>query len=151
MGTEDPGWNVLQLAKRHGIDERLVINESRNAIPGVATHDLNAVYSACDAGLNTATGEGWGLPDLEHAAAGKAQVVPRFGALAEIRGACAELVEPVMEVVHEGVLSEGSTVSAEGVAAALEGLYGDRARLRRVAEACYRRATEPRFRWDAIA
>jgi glycosyltransferase involved in cell wall biosynthesis len=150
MGIEDMGWHVLKLARRYGVFDRLIVTQNRNAIPGIASEHLNMLYNACDVGLNTSSGEGWGLPNFEHAAAGKAQVVPRFGALREIWGECAELVEPAMGVVYEFVLSEGNLVSVEGVAAALEAQYSDPGRRRRVAEACYRRATRPEHRWEDI-
>lgn len=149
MGIEDAGWNVLKLAKRYGIDERLILTQNRG-MPSIDSEQLNMVYNACDVGINTATGEGWGLPSFEHAATGKAQVVPSIGTLAEIWNECAEFIEPVGEVVYEGVLSEGKVVDPEGVASALGRLYADRAYRQRVAENCYRRATRPDYQWDSI-
>jgi D-inositol-3-phosphate glycosyltransferase len=151
MGTTDSGWNVLKLAKRYGIDDRLILTDNKNTIPGVSSENLNLIYNACDVGINTATGEGWGLPNFEHAATGKAQVVPRFGACAEIWSEAAEFLEPETEIVYEGVLSEGKMVSAEDVACALERLYTDRGYLTKVASSCYERATRPEFHWIGIA
>lgn len=37
---------------------------------------LNQLYQACDIGVNTSYGEGWGLISFEHAACGGAQIVP---------------------------------------------------------------------------
>ena len=150
MGTEDVGWNVLKLAKRYGISERMIVTENRNTLPGILSEHLNLLYNASDVGLNTATGEGWGLPNFEHAAAGKAQVLPRFGALAEVWSECAEFVEPTGEVVYEVVLSEGKVVSVESVAAALEKLYASEKRRWEVAQACYRRATQLEYQWQQI-
>lgn len=149
-GIQDTGWHVGKLAKRYGIDDRLILTHSKEAVPGISSEQLNLVYNACDVGLNTATGEGWGLPSFEHAATGKAQVVPRIGTLAEIWLECAEFVEPSSEVVYEHVLSEGKAVSPEGVGAALERLYVDREHHQRVAWACYERATRPEHDWRNI-
>jgi D-inositol-3-phosphate glycosyltransferase len=151
MGVEDVGWNVLKLSQRYGIGERLILSEGTRDIPGIATEHLNLVYNACDVGLNTSTGEGWGLPSMEHAATGKAQVLPRFGALAELWSEAAEFLEPTGEVVYEGVLSEGKVVSPETVAEALDRLYADTARRNQVAQACYERTTQPAYDWKVIA
>jgi hypothetical protein len=55
----------------------------------VFTHHLTdeqmqLLFSACDVGINTCTGEGVGLCSLEHAAHGKPQVVTRAGGLIDI-------------------------------------------------------------------
>ena len=150
MGTEDQGWNILKLAKRYGVDDRLVLTGNDNAIPGIPTKCLNTIYNASDVGLNTSTGEGWGLSNFEHAAAGKAQVVPRVGALAEIWDGSAEFVEPAQDLVYEGILTEGKLVDPEGVAAALEALYTNREHRSEVAARCYQRATRPENQWKNI-
>jgi glycosyltransferase involved in cell wall biosynthesis len=150
MGIEDAGWHVLKLAKRYGVDDRIIVSENRSAMPAILSEHLNLIYNACDVGLNTATGEGWGLPNFEHAATGKAQIVPRIGALAEIWSEAAELVEPSYPVVYEGVLSDGNVVAVEDVAAGLERLYKDRQRCESVAGACYARATSAIYQWGAI-
>lgn len=43
--------------------------------------DINILYNACDIGLNTCEGEGFGLCQIEHAAVGYPQVAPRIGGL----------------------------------------------------------------------
>lgn len=45
--------------------------------------DINVLYNACDIGLNTCEGEGWGLCQSEHAAVGCPQVAPRIGGMQE--------------------------------------------------------------------
>ena len=46
--------------------------------------DLNRLYGACDVGVNTSCGEGWGLVSFEHALTGAAQVVPRNSVCEEL-------------------------------------------------------------------
>ena len=41
--------------------------------------EINLLYSACDIGINTCDGEGFGLCNFEHAAIGRAQVIPLLG------------------------------------------------------------------------
>lgn len=151
MGVEDVGWNVAKLATRYGIFDRLILSQGTHSIPNVDTTHLNLIYNACDVGINSAMAEGWGLPTFEHAAAGKAQIVPRFGALEEIWSEAAEFLEPSSEVVFEQVLSEGRVVSPEAVASALERLYFDSTRRRQVAMACHERTRSNAYSPSSVA
>lgn len=45
--------------------------------------DINILYNACDIGLNTCEGEGFGLCQFEHAAVGCPQVAPSIGGFKE--------------------------------------------------------------------
>jgi glycosyltransferase involved in cell wall biosynthesis len=45
--------------------------------------DINVLYNACDVGINTCEGEGWGLCQIEHLAVGAPQVCPKIGGLQE--------------------------------------------------------------------
>lgn len=151
MGVEDAGWNVVHLARRYGIDERIVLTTNGDNLPSVPIEQLNAIYNAASVGINTSIGEGWGLVSFEHAATGAAQIVPRHSACEELWQGAALMVEPVMSLTTEGMLTEGRYVSPEGVAAALQRLYDDRELLREMSQAAYRNATRPEYRWSVIA
>lgn len=151
MGLVDCGWDVVALARRHGIEDRLIVTAEERYLPGVPDEVLNRIYNACDVGINTSLGEGWGLVNLEHAATGAAQVVPRHSACAEIWEGAAELMEPTLSITQEGILTEGHLIAPEEVAAALGRLYADPSLLARRAAAAYAVATRPGYRWDAIA
>ena len=151
MAAEDTGWNVLILAKRYGIYDRLIMTRADNVRPDLSDAELNQLYNACDVGITTTTGEGWGMVSCEHAATGAAQIVPRHTSLAELWNGAAEFIEPVGTVTYPGNLTEGQVVSAEGVAAALQRVYEDRAYCAELAERGYRNATRPEFNWDVIA
>jgi glycosyltransferase involved in cell wall biosynthesis len=45
--------------------------------------DINVLYNACDVGINTCEGEGWGLCQSEHAAVGCPQIAPKIGGMQE--------------------------------------------------------------------
>jgi glycosyltransferase involved in cell wall biosynthesis len=49
---------------------------------------INNLYNACDVGINTCVGEGFGLCNLEHACLGKPQVISNVGALRDIFSEC---------------------------------------------------------------
>lgn len=151
MATEDTGWNVLILAKRYGIFDRLIMTQADNSRPTFSDEQLNDLYNACDVGINTTTGEGWGMPSFEHAATRAAQIVPRHTSLADLWKDAAEFIDPVMKLTDPGNLTHAHIITPEGVARALQRLYDDRPRRDGLAEAAHRNATRPELRWSAIA
>jgi len=151
MATEDTGWNVAVLAKRYGIFDRLIMTQADNSRPQFSDEQLNLLYNACDVGITTTTGEGWGMVSFEHAATRAAQIVPRHTSLADLWDGAAEFLEPFTKLTYPGNLTEGHIVSPEGVAAALQHLYEDRKHRDSLAEAAYRNATRPEFNWNSIA
>ncbi|HEX4640171.1 MAG TPA: glycosyltransferase family 4 protein [Chthoniobacterales bacterium] len=151
MATEDAGWNVLILAKRYRIFDRLIMTQADNSRPTFSDEQLNFLYNACDVGVNTTTGEGWGMPSFEHAATRAAQVVPRHTSLADLWNGAAEFIDPVMTLTYPGNLTHAHIVTPEGVADALQRLYENRERRDALADAAYRNATRPEFNWPSIA
>ena len=151
MGAEDQGWNVVQLARRFDLEGRLLMSTVEKMLPHFSTKHLNHVYNACQVGINTAVGEGWGLISFEHAATGAAQIVPRHGACAELWNEAAVMVDPVMSLTTIRLLTEGKIVSPEGVAEALEKLYNDPQLLTDMSTAAYTRATERDYLWSNIS
>lgn len=151
MATEDSGWNVLILAKRYGIYDRLIMTQADNSRPSFSDEQLNLLYNACDVGITTTTGEGWGMVSFEHAATRAAQIIPRHTSLAQLWAESAEFIDPVMTLTYPGNLTEAHIVTPEGVAASLQRLYEDRDYRDSLAEAAYRNATRPELSWSSIA
>jgi D-inositol-3-phosphate glycosyltransferase len=151
MGIEDVGWNLVSLAKRYDIENRLIVSNTAKETPTDSLKRLNMIYNACDIGINTSIGEGWGLVSFEHAATGAAQIVPRHTACEELWQGAAEFLEPVFTLTVERVLTEGKFVSPKGVAEALDRLYQDPEYLCAMSEAAYRNATKPEYKWENIA
>lgn len=151
MGVEDAGWNVVKLARRYAIEDRLILTTNGNNLPSVPDHQLNKIYNAAAVGINTSVGEGWGLVSFEHAATGAAQIVPRHSACEELWEGAALFVDPVMTLTAEQLLTDARIVAPEGVAAALELLYADPETLKEMSIAAYRRASSPDYQWATIA
>jgi D-inositol-3-phosphate glycosyltransferase len=151
MATEDTGWNVIILAKRYGIFDRLIMTQADNSRPTLPDERLNFLYNACDVGLTTTTGEGWGMPSFEHAATRAAQIVPRHTSLADLWKNAAEFIDPVMTLTYPGNLTHAHIVTAESVGAALQRLYEDKAYRDKLADAAYRNATRSEFNWNTIS
>jgi len=129
----------------------VLMSSLSRTIQGVSAKQLNVVYNACDVGLNTSSAEGWGLASFEHAATRAAQVVPRHSACEELWRESALMLDPVLTVINDKILTEAWLVSPESVAEALERLYTDRELLEELSEAAYRNATRPEYRWAAIS
>lgn len=151
MGVEDVGWNVILLARRYGVEDRVLMSSLAKTIQGVSTAQLNRVYNACDVGINTSSAEGWGLPSFEHAATRAAQIVPRHSACAELWQDGAVMLEPAFKVINEKVLTDAWLVTPESVAEALEKLYVDREFLGEMSERAFRTATRPEYQWGNIS
>lgn len=66
---------------KHVINNHIFINGNSNAY---SDEVLNYLYNACDIGINTCIGEGFGLCNLEHGGVGKPQIVSGVGGLVDI-------------------------------------------------------------------
>jgi glycosyltransferase involved in cell wall biosynthesis len=76
-------------------DNHIFINGSNKSY---SDEMLNYLYNACDVGINTCIGEGFGLCNLEHGGIGKPQIVSGVGALRDIfSDDYATIIEPVGE------------------------------------------------------
>jgi glycosyltransferase involved in cell wall biosynthesis len=131
-----------------GLGERLSVNPLGRRIVG--DDELNLLYNACDVGINTAMGEGWGLVSSEHGAAGAAQIVPDHTACAELWRGRAELIPPARSYVPDFSPLEMGEVSPQGVARALETLYRDPARRQELSRAAAGVAQNPAYSWGAV-
>ena len=151
MGVEDIGWNLVTLARRYGVEDRVLMSSLSTTMQTLSTGRLNLAYNACDVGLNTSTSEGWGLPSFEHAATRAAQVVPRHSACEELWRESGVLVEPALEIINERILTAGWLVTPEAVAEALEKLYADGEYLEEMSERAYRNATREEYAWGNIS
>ena len=147
MGEREAG-QIRSLIEQHGA-ERVFLNP----LPGGVISDdaLNLLYNACDVGINTSMGEGWGLVSFEHGAAGAAQIVPDHTACGELWRGRAELIPPARSYTPEFSVLEMGEVSVAGVAQALENLYHNPQRRQELAKAAFASARNPAYSWDIIA
>jgi D-inositol-3-phosphate glycosyltransferase len=156
MGKKDMGWELVPLFKRVARDEgydatgKLILTSPEfstyNCLP---IEKLNKVYNACDIGLNTCLGEGWGLVNTEHAATGVAQVVPDHTSMREIFNNVRRIPIESWETDRNYGLERGQ-VSPEECAAILNYYYHNREELQMAGEWCYERIHETQFTWPFI-
>jgi len=132
------GYNIEELIKviclKNGADyERVVLNHIfiRPNELYLSDEKLNLLYNACDVGINSCLGEGFGLCNLEHACLGKPQIISKVGALSDIfTNEYATLIEPKTELylssLAEDHLGYLHICAAADFQAALEKYYTDR-------------------------
>jgi len=157
MGLKDQGWDVMPVFGREmmkqGLDPngRLILTVNSPMPPNVDVESLNDIYNACDIGINTCKGEGWGLVNFEHAACKVAQVVPNHTSCKEIFEGYGKLIECNHIDVDINFAREMPCPSDDHLAKILTELYEDRDELNRVAETCYTRVTDAQFSWETVA
>lgn len=155
MGTQDAGWNIVTLAHRYGIDDRLAVTSMAHNLPNLPDDKLNDIYNACDIGLNTSMGEGWGLTSWEHAACKKPQIVPEHSVSHEIWGDTALYVPTIADFVYETTLTAARIPSMDGVIEKLEWAYQDwkdgGKQLKELGEKAYKLVNRPEYEWKAIS
>jgi len=155
MGVMDMGWDIVRLATRYGIDERLAITSTLPNLPNVPDSRMNEIYNACDVGLNTSLGEGWGLTSWEQAATGKPQIVPEHSVMKEIWEDSAIYTETIADYVYEGTHTVGRITSTESVTEKLEWAYQDwkvgGKKLKELGEKALEIVNRPEHEWKAIA
>lgn len=83
QGGNRDGWDLRQLGEYLGIP-RAALVLTHEQTKDFDTHSLRALYNAADVQINTAGGEGWGLPAFEGAACGLPQLVPNWAASREL-------------------------------------------------------------------
>ena len=150
MGKQDTGWNVHQLARRYGIEDRLILSGEWDDLPQLTSEQLNLIYNVCDVGINTSLGESWGLTSFEHAATGAAQIVPDHTAPGILWKNAAELMSPSVTLTNTGMWDE-HYVMPETIAAALERVYADVDYRTSLAKKGYEMVTSPQYQWRNIA
>ena len=145
MGMHDRGIRVRELAASLEIADRLLTTTDLPDMPHISDLQLNLVYNACDVGMNTSTGEGWGLVAFEHAATGALQIVPDHTACRELwqdAGVCVAVHRDDPDPFCKNTPRTGAMVSA------LEHAFGSQSDL---ARGGYEMVTHRDFSWQGIA
>jgi D-inositol-3-phosphate glycosyltransferase len=143
---------IVEMGINLGISERLLFNPITDGKSELSVGDLNLLYNACDIGINTSMGEGWGLVNFEHAATGAAQIVPRHSACADIWDGAAEFLDPIDDDIFLfAPYCRLKPVSAMNIAEKLEKLYREPDYRYFLANSAYQRVTLKKYQWSSIA
>jgi D-inositol-3-phosphate glycosyltransferase len=152
MGTKDAGWDIVKLANRYGLKDRIVLS-SLDLSPANFVPDkiLNMIYNACEIGINTAMGEGWGLPSVEHAVTASAQVVPDASATRELFNDCGKLISIHDTYTYPEMLTVGKVISVPAAAHILDELYYDTKLRDSLGWEARMKFTSEQYQWSTIA
>lgn len=150
-GVRDSAIDVSYLSYRYGINERLIMTNLTPGIQRVSEERLNMIYNACDIGINTSLGEGWGLTNMEHAVTGAVQVVPRHSSCEEIFNDCGVLMETVTDYMFDNSQTVGKLTTPEEVARCLNILYKNKSLRKELAEKAINKFVSPKYQWADIA
>ena len=157
MGLKDQGWDLMGVFAREmskvGLDPngRIIMTTQSDGPPNVSVEMLNTIYNACDVGVNTCKGEGWGLVNFEHAACGVPQVVPDHTSCKEIFENYGELIRCDHVDVDTNYAREMPCPSSDHLAEILEYLYQDKGIREWVGTRCRERVMDTQFSWDTVA
>jgi D-inositol-3-phosphate glycosyltransferase len=84
------GYNIEEIIRvesmKEKVDMDILMNTHIIRLKNyyISDYDINMLYNACDVGINTCIGEGFGLCNFEQASLGKPQVVSNVGGLKDI-------------------------------------------------------------------
>ncbi len=157
MGLKDQGWDIMEVFAREmtrvGLDPngRIIMTSNQPSPPNVSVEMLNDIYNACDVGVNTCKGEGWGLVNFEHAACGVPQVVPDHTSCKEIFEGYGELIRCDHIDVDTNYAREMPCPSSDHLAEILTYLYQDKGIREWVGTRCRERVMDTQFSWDTVA
>jgi glycosyltransferase involved in cell wall biosynthesis len=125
-GYVDAHIDIMRVAKILGIVDKLLMTTATPGMPNVPIEHLNFIYNFCDVGLNSGLGEGFGLPNAEHAAIGKPQIVPNHSALTDLYEDCGLLVPAKVKVSLQDLTTTGKMILPEDMTSYMELLYSNK-------------------------
>lgn len=143
--------DVRELSTRFGIGQRLIVSGNVTGIQTAPDNKLNLIYNASDVGVNTGLGEGWGLPNMEHAITGAPQIVPDHSACSEIYKDCGILIPTHSDLMLDGgAMIIGRLVSVEAVAEAMEKIYTDKKLYEELSTKSIAKFSAEEYSWEVI-
>ena len=149
-GAEDLHIKVPNFAYKLGIDEKVILTSLTKGVQQVSVEKLNAIYNACDVGINSGVGEGWGLTSIEHAVTGAPQIVPNHSAFSEIYDDCGKFVKTTMPFTLE-VGTTGYLIHENDLAQAMEDIYQDRDLYKKLSDRSIEKFSSDEFSWKSIS
>jgi len=125
----DKSINLYQLAKQLGILSNVIFSvpiDQPTRRPNASDEEMNLIYNACDVGINTSMGEGWGLVSVEHAMTGAVQIVPDHSACKEIfTDAEAMFIMNAEDYMFDHIMTIGSLPSLYSTYECIQKLHAD--------------------------
>lgn len=149
--------NLELLAAKLGISQKILttLDSRGNYVSGIQRIpdlQLNLIYNAADVGINTSYGEGWGLPNFEHAITGAPQIVPDHSACRELFLDCGLLTPLKTKIMLPGgTMTLGGMIDVEALAQQMDILYRDAQYREELGTKAMVKFSDPKYSWDTIA
>lgn len=140
---------LQECLKEFGIQENVLINPLGDEY--CTDEQLNKLYNACDVGINTSVGEGWGMVAFEHASTGAAQLVPNHtapGVLWRDHAVTLPVSEEVQIQANPFLMFRVDHIE---LSEKMIAIVNDHAYRRQVSDRCQQLAHAPRFSWKKVA
>lgn len=150
-GIVDASMNIVKLSLRYDIDDRLIISSDKPGVQTVTDNRLNDIYNACDVGINTSLGEGWGLCNVEHAVTEAAQIVPDHSACRELFTDCGFLIPANINITFDNSMTVGKLVTPDDVASVLQECYDNKNLKEGVGKAAMEKFSRQEYSWKFIS
>ena len=151
-GNNDMSLNIVKLAARYGISEKMMMTGGVNSSGAQRLPDekLNQLYNACNIGLTSSLGEGWGLPVCEMGSIGRPQIAPNHSACKELLSDFCELIHISAEHTQDKIMTVGGIPDVLNMAAIMETYYYSSALYEQVAKKTAEKFNRPEFMWKNI-
>lgn len=149
-----PGLHETQQSSLNGLIEKFDLADDCIVNPlgdqFVGNRELNELYNACEIGINTSMGEGWGLVSFEHAACAKSQIVPDHsspGILWKDIGWLIKVSSPVQLTTNP---FEMRKVDVSSAAMAMIALVNNSEKRNDISQRCFSFSRKKKFKWENI-
>lgn len=146
---ENKKRELLSLVSQYQLEKEVIINPLGENY--VDSNELRKLYYACEIGINTSIGEGWGLVSFEHAACGGAQIIPGHDNQKEIWESAALYIEQEEAIYIDTNPFLMYKLSAESLATHITDLVNNQDRLDHMKYNAKMHTRNPQFDWDEIA
>jgi D-inositol-3-phosphate glycosyltransferase len=150
-GVKDSAVDTMKLATRFGIGKRMMVTNLLTGAQQVPAEKLNRIYNATDVGINSGLGEGFGLPNIEHAVTGAPQVVADHSALHELYYDCGVLIGISERWLLPDIMTVGGLIRPEDMALGLDAVYQDKELYTILSDKSIEKFSKPEYSWKNIS
>ncbi|MGF2413559.1 MAG: hypothetical protein ACQUYJ_14605 [Ferruginibacter sp.] len=140
---------LQDVIEKSGCKEKILLNPLGDTY--CTNEQLAALYTACDIGVNSSLGEGWGMISFEHAACGAAQLVPGHtapGSLWKDAGILLHVQKSIQLTTNPFLMC---SVNTDMLAQELVQLINDAVYRNTISVNCLQHVNKDVFSWEKIA
>lgn len=132
------------------LEDSIIINPL-NKIGYVSDDQINILYNACEIGINSSYGEGWGLISFEHAATKAAQIVPHHTSCSELWKKAGLRIRTRKDIYFDNNPFMMSEIDPKSLSDHLVNLVNNKETLIEYSNKAYQHARKKDFLWANIA